>query len=124
QLVTAAVPLVLEIAAPFPHGQPYQQLPQAMEPFQAEAVYMRAVMASTGAHPASIPFNPKAAFRDFESAARGGYAGAWFRLGRDYETFGDLKHAKECFERGAKLGVESCLYRLGMAHLLGQLTLQ
>ncbi|KAF6748168.1 hypothetical protein DFP72DRAFT_917799 [Ephemerocybe angulata] len=94
-----------------------------MEACQAEAVYMRAVLASTGAHPQHVAFNPKAAFRDFESAARGGYAGAWFRLGRDYETFGDFKHAKECFERGAKLGVESCLYRLGMAHLLGQLTL-
>ncbi|KAJ2913003.1 hypothetical protein MD484_g7427, partial [Candolleomyces efflorescens] len=125
QLATAAVPLVLSLSAAFPAGQPYQQTLRtgSMGPWQAEAVYLRAVMASTGAHPRHIEFNPKVAFRDFETAARGGYAGAWFRLGRDYETFGDFKHARECFERGAKLGVEACLYRIGMAHLLGQLGL-
>ncbi|RXW14000.1 hypothetical protein EST38_g11849, partial [Candolleomyces aberdarensis] len=125
QLATAAVPLVLSLGAAFPAGQPYQQTlgTGTMEPWQAEAVYLRAVMASTGAHPQHVPFSPKVAFRDFETSARGGYAGAWFRLGRDYETFGDFKHARECFERGAKLGVESCLYRIGMANLLGQLGL-
>src|SRR5439155_695899 len=54
--------------------------------------------------------SPRTAFRDFEAAARGGYAPAWFKLGRDYENFGDFVHARECFERGVKLGVESCCY--------------
>ncbi|KAG2008057.1 enzyme activator [Coprinopsis cinerea AmutBmut pab1-1] len=124
QMLNAAVPMVLSIASPFPPGQPHSSSTSSqMEAWQAEAVYMRALFQSTGAFPAHIAHNPKSAFRDFETAARGGYAGAWFRLGRDYETFGDLKHARECFERGARLGVESCLYRIGMAHLLGQLNL-
>jgi hypothetical protein len=110
QMVTAAVPMVLGICAPFPAGQPHSSSSAPLEPWQAEAIYMRAVLSSTGAFPTHIAHNPKLAFRDFETAARGGYAGAWFRLGRDYETFGDLKHARECFERGARLGVESCLY--------------
>jgi len=124
QMVDAAVPMVLAIAAPFPPGQAHSSAANAnMEAWQAEAIYMRAIFSSTGAFPAHTPHHPKSAFRDFETAARGGYAGAWFRLGRDYETFGDLKHARECFERGARLGVESCLYRIAMAHLLGQLSL-
>ncbi|EAU89084.2 hypothetical protein CC1G_13357 [Coprinopsis cinerea okayama7 len=106
QMLNAAVPMVLSIASPFPPGQPHSSSTSSqMEAWQAEAVYMRALFQSTGAFPAHIAHNPKSAFRDFETAARGGYAGAWFRLGRDYETFGDLKHARECFERGARLGV-------------------
>ncbi|TFK19909.1 HCP-like protein [Coprinopsis marcescibilis] len=121
QMVNAAVPMVLAIASPFQPGQPHTANSPQPEPWQAEAIYMRAIFSSTGAFPSHLPHSPKTAFRDFETAARGGYAGAWFRLGRDYETFGDLKHARECFERGARLGVEACLYRIGMAHLLGQL---
>jgi TPR repeat protein len=68
------------------------------------------VFATSGAYPEFIPPNPRIAFRDFESAARSGYATAWFRLGRDYENFKDTNRAKECFERGAKQGVESCAY--------------
>ncbi|TEB18322.1 HCP-like protein [Coprinellus micaceus] len=131
RLAGTAVPLVLDIAAAYPHGLPYNQgasgsggSSQGMQAYEAEAVYMRAVLAGTGAFPQHVVFNPKAAFRDFETAARGGYAGAWYRLARDYEAFGDLKHARDCFERGAKLGVESCLYRLGMAQLLGQLGME
>ena len=45
------------------------------------------------------------------------------RLGRDYEAFNDSKRARAIFERGAKAGDASCLYRLGMAHLMGQLSL-
>ncbi len=37
------------------------------------------------------------AFKDFESAARGGEVRGWFRLGRDYETVGDLGRAKDYF---------------------------
>jgi len=34
---------------------------------------------------------------------------AWFRLRRDYEDFNDHSHAKDCFEQGVKLNVESWL---------------
>ncbi|KAF8875033.1 hypothetical protein BD779DRAFT_1678416 [Infundibulicybe gibba] len=89
----------------------------------AEAIYLRATFEASGAYPDQAQHNPRSAFRDFEAAARAGYAAAWFRLGRDYENFNDAAHAKECFERGVKLGVESCAYRMGMANLMGQLGL-
>ncbi|KAJ4485448.1 HCP-like protein [Lentinula aciculospora] len=88
-----------------------------------EALYHRASLLASGAFPEFIQKNPRQAFRDFESAARAGFGKAWFRIGRDYEGFGDAVHAKECFERGVRAGVGGCMYRLGMAQLLGQLGL-
>lgn len=113
-LAQVAVTLILQIAS-------YQQTP--IPPYVAEAIYYQATLAASGAYPDQIPFNPRSAFKDFEASARAGYAPAWFRIGRDYENFNDPEHAKECFERGIRLGVESCCYRMGMAHLLGQLSL-
>lgn len=102
-LTQIAVPTILAIASP--------QIPQnPTPPHVAEAIYLRATLESSGAFPEDIPFNPRVAFRDYEQAARAGHAKAWFRLGRDYEGFGDDKHARTCFERGVKAGVESCLY--------------
>ncbi|KIL58303.1 hypothetical protein M378DRAFT_332549 [Amanita muscaria Koide BX008] len=115
KLAHIAVPIILDIAS---RGQ---QPPMA--PHVAEAVYLRATLAASGAFPDLLRQNLRSAFRDFETAARGGYATAWFRLGRDYESFNDHARAKDCFERGVKLGVESCCYRMGMAHLMGQLGL-
>lgn len=89
----------------------------------AEALFHRAMLSASGAFPALAKHNPRGAFRDFETAARNGQPKAWFRLGRDYEAFKDESRAKDCFERGARAEDESCLYRLAMAHLLGQLTL-
>ena len=134
RLAQIAVPLVLRIAST-------QPIPNPMPIYIAEALYLRATFASSGAHPDLVPHSPRSAFRDFEQAARGGYASAWFKLGRDYENFNDIAHARECFERGVKLGVESCVYvgsknilsirpltpslmkRMGMALLMGQLGL-
>ncbi|KAG9313607.1 HCP-like protein [Chiua virens] len=113
RLVQIAVPTVLQIAS--------AQHPNPMPLFAAEAIYLRATFAASGAYPEHIQHNPRVAFRDFEQAARAGYAQAWFRLGRDYENFNDTTHARDCFERGVKLNVESCVYRMGMAHLMGQL---
>ncbi|KAF8547897.1 HCP-like protein [Imleria badia] len=115
RLVQIAVPLVIQIAS--------AQHPTPIPIFAAEAIYLRATFAASGAYPEHVPHKPRNAFRDFEQAARAGYAQAWFRLGRDYENFSDAAHARDCFERGVKLNVESCLYRMGIAHLMGQLGL-
>lgn len=103
RLTQIAIPTILSIASP-------QPMPNPLPAHVAEAIYLRATLASSGAYPQQIPLNPRVAFRDFEQAARGGHSAAWFRLGRDYEGFGDDKHAKTCFERGVKAGIESCLY--------------
>ncbi|KAI0739282.1 hypothetical protein C8Q80DRAFT_1112956 [Daedaleopsis nitida] len=113
KLVNVAIPIILQISSQLPPGP--------IPPYAAEAIYMRAMCASTGIYPQFIPHDPRTAFRDFERAAKSGHHAAWFKLGREYENFGDMQHAKECFERGTKHGVESCFYRLGMAHLMGQL---
>lgn len=100
-LSKTAVPTVLQLAAI--NTEP-------MPAFVAEAVYMRGLFTSSGAYPEFIRPNPRAAFRDFELAAKGGYSPAWFRLGRDYESFDDFALAIDCFGRGVKSGVESCAY--------------
>ncbi|KAI0720841.1 hypothetical protein C8T65DRAFT_633001 [Cerioporus squamosus] len=112
KLVNVALPIIIRISSAPPGPVP---------PHVAEAIHMRAMCASTGIYPQFIPHDPRTAFRDFERAAKSGYHAAWFKLGREYENFGDVQHAKECFERGCKHGVESCFYRLGMANLMGQL---
>ncbi len=107
RLADVAVPLVLGIA------NTAQQAPGAsskLSPPVAEAIYHRAVISAAGSFPQFFPANPRTAFRDFETAARSGYHAAWFRLGRDYENFGDDAHARDCFERGVKFAVESCIY--------------
>lgn len=135
-LAHIAVQIALQLASSWSPGEGRPKMPLHV----AEAISIRATLASMGSFPEFVRHNPRTAFRDFEAAARGGFIAAWFRLGRDYENFNDHAHAKECFERGAKLGVESCIYvslllffqisllknklqRMGMAHLLGQLSL-
>ncbi|KAF8809152.1 HCP-like protein [Phlegmacium glaucopus] len=118
RLAQIAVPLLLQLSQS--HNPAQGKIP----PFIAEAISIRATLAATGAFPDFVKHNPRSAFRDFETAARGGFPAAWFKLGRDYENFNDHVHARDCFERGVRLNVESCLYRMGMAHLLGQLSLQ
>ncbi|KAF7300585.1 hypothetical protein HMN09_00943500 [Mycena chlorophos] len=108
-LALAAVPLLLSLAN-------NQNLP--------EAIFLRATFAASGAYPNFIAQNPRAAFRDFEAAARAGYSAAWFRLARDYEQFNDTAHALDCLSRGAKARDPAALHRLGTAHLLAQLGLQ
>ena len=102
-LVEAAIPMVLQIANTNPAPQP---LPLHI----AEALYLRATFEATGAYPQLVPQNPRMAFRDFERAARAGYSAAWFKLGRDYENFGDFSHSKDCYERGIRNNNENCLY--------------
>ncbi|KAF9029146.1 HCP-like protein [Hymenopellis radicata] len=88
-----------------------------------EAQYLRATIAASGAVPGIVQHNRQQAFRDFEASAKAGFHKAWFNLGREYETCGDVGHARDCFERGVAFGVNECLYRMGVAHLVGQLDL-
>ncbi|EJD05647.1 uncharacterized protein FOMMEDRAFT_103780 [Fomitiporia mediterranea MF3/22] len=116
RLADAAVPMLMTLAP----GAPAQG--QQLTAPLAEALHLRACLISAGTFPTHLPQNQRTAFREFEAAARSGFSPAsWFRLGRDYESFGDATHAVGCFDRGARAGDESCLYRLGMANLLGQL---
>ncbi len=92
-----------------------------LPPHVAEALYQRGSLGASGMFPSVFPPSPRDSFRDFETAARAGYAPAWFKLGRDYESVGDTTRARDCFERGVRNGVGSCFYRIGMAHLKGQL---
>ncbi|WWC69682.1 uncharacterized protein I206_103625 [Kwoniella pini CBS 10737] len=87
------------------------------------ALYLKAKLQSSGICQDILPKNNRQAFKDFESSARGGEIRGWFRLGRDYEGVNDLNRAKDCYERGIKRGDCECTYRMGMAHLLGQLNL-
>ena len=103
RLVDIAVPLVLKLSTPSP-------MPNPMPAYLSEAIYLRATCEASGAYPQYIPQSSRSAFRDFEQAARNGFHTAWFKLGRDYENFQDIPHAKNCFERGVNLGDERCLY--------------
>ncbi|WFD02741.1 hypothetical protein MOBT1_001425 [Malassezia obtusa] len=88
---------------------------------QAEALYARGDLLASGAFPTYVSKDLRSAFSDFERSARMGYAPSWFRIGRDYETLGDLPRARNAYTRGVHLSDVSSTYRMGMASLLGQL---
>jgi hypothetical protein len=126
-LAQIAVQIALQLASSWSPSEGRPKMPLHV----AEAISIHATLASMGSFPKFVRHNPRTALHDFETAT-------WFRLGRDYENFNDHDHAKECFECGAKLGVESCIHvrlsqnfyisvdlqqRMGMGHLLGQLSL-
>ena len=85
------------------------------------ALYLRACLTASGAFPAHIALSQRNAFREFETAARKGCGKGWYRLGRDYEAFGDKAHARMCFERGAEGGGGGdvgCVYRTSFLNCL------
>lgn len=88
---------------------------------EPEALYLRGDLQASGAFPTYLGKNLKEAFNDFELSARMGWPPSWFRIGRDYEVLGDLNRAKEAYDRGVHAGDVGCVYRMGMANLLGQL---
>lgn len=88
-----------------------------------EALYARGDLLASGAFPTYVSKDLRSAFSDFERSARKGYAPSWFRIGRDYETLGDIARARSAYSRGVKLSDVSSTYRMGMATLLGQLEL-
>ncbi|SCV71219.1 BQ2448_2807 [Microbotryum intermedium] len=85
------------------------------------ALYLRGDLSSTGSFPSYRSKDSNAAFRDFEAASNAGLVKAWFRIGRAYEDFGDVRRAVNAYERGVEKGDCGSTYRLAMAYLLGQM---
>lgn len=85
------------------------------------ALFLRGELSSSGSFPSYRAKDPKSAFRDFEAAANAGYEKAWFRIGRAYEEFGDVRRAVGAYEKGVEKGDCGSTYRLAMAYLLGQI---
>ena len=101
-LVTAAVMIIISL------------LECPVPTLSAAAYYLRAHLLDTGNVPEDLQLgmskNARQAFKDFERAARGGEARAWFRLGKDYENCGELDRARSCYEKGLDKGDGECLY--------------
>ncbi|GAA5842571.1 hypothetical protein JCM11251_004907 [Rhodosporidiobolus azoricus] len=88
------------------------------------ALYLRGDLSSSGSFPSYRSKDAKSSFRDFEAAANAGYVKSWFRIGRAYEDFGDIRRAVGAYEKGVEKGDCGSTYRLAMAYLLGQIGVQ
>ncbi|GAA5981797.1 hypothetical protein JCM5350_005731 [Sporobolomyces pararoseus] len=85
------------------------------------ALYLRGDLSASGSFPSYRSKDAKSSFRDFEAAANLGYVKSWFRIGRAYEDFGDIRRAVGAYEKGVEKGDCGSTYRLAMAYLLGQI---
>ncbi|GAA5910786.1 tetratricopeptide repeat protein [Sporobolomyces salmoneus] len=85
------------------------------------ALYLRGDLSASGSFPSYRSKDAKSSFRDFEAAANSGYVKSWFRIGRAYEDFGDIRRAVGAYEKGVEKGDCGSTYRLAMAYLLGQI---
>lgn len=85
------------------------------------ALYLRGDLSASGSFPSYRSKDAKSSFRDFEAAANAGYVKSWFRIGRAYEDFGDIRRAVGAYEKGVERGDCGSTYRLAMAYLLGQI---
>ncbi|GAA6027371.1 hypothetical protein JCM8097_007803 [Rhodosporidiobolus ruineniae] len=88
------------------------------------ALFLRGDLSASGSFPSYRSKDAKSSFRDFEAAANAGYVKAWFRIGRAYEDFGDVRRAVGAYEKGVEKGDCGSTYRLAMAYLLGQIGVQ
>lgn len=86
-----------------------------------EALYARGDLLASGAFPTYVSKDLRSAFSDFERSARMGWAPSWFRIGSDYEMLGDIARARTAYNRGVHQQEVGCMYRMGMAKVLGQL---
>ncbi|KAG5642030.1 hypothetical protein DXG03_003756 [Asterophora parasitica] len=77
---------------------------QPLPPYVVEAIFLRGKLTWHGTHPKQVPLNPRAAVRDFKTAAKAGYAPAWFFRGIYYENIKMASRALQCFKRGMELG--------------------
>ncbi|GAA5878812.1 hypothetical protein JCM16303_007193 [Sporobolomyces ruberrimus] len=85
------------------------------------ALYLRGDLSASGSFPSYRSKDAKSSFRDFEASANAGYVKSWFRIGRAYEDFGDIRRAVGAYEKGVEKGDCGSTYRLAMAYLLGQI---
>ena len=69
------------------------QIATAQRPM--EAIHLCTTFTASGSFPDHVQHNPCTAFHNFEQAMRAWQG--WFRLGCDYENFGDSTHALNCF---------------------------
>lgn len=90
-------------------------------PPDLEGLYLRGDLRASGNFPSYHRKDLKNAFNDFELSGRLGFPPSWFRIGRDYENLNDVPRAVDAYQRGRSIRDIGCIYRLGMAHLLGQL---
>lgn len=93
-------------------------------PPDLDALFLRGELRASGNFPSYHRKDPKNAFNDFEYSGRMGYPPSWFRIGRDYETLDDVTRALDAYDRGRGFQDVGCIYRLGMAHLLGQINVK
>lgn len=92
ELLNIAIPIIISFTS---HRNGY---------IAALASYLKGKLLASGASEDFLPRDPRQAFKDFETAARGGEPRGWFRLGRDYEGVGDVGRARDCFQRGQAKG--------------------
>lgn len=83
------------------------------------ALYLRGDLSSSGSFPSYRAKDARLAFRDFEASSNLGYIKALFRVGKAYEDAKDTKRAVDIYQKGAERLECGCLYRLGIANLMG-----
>lgn len=84
--------------------------PSLLQLAVAEAMFLRADLASSGTFPTYFPKNPRSSFRDFEASANLGFAESWFKIGKAYESFDNFRSAVDAYNRGVRLGESHCLF--------------
>ncbi|KAH0559286.1 hypothetical protein GP486_004202 [Trichoglossum hirsutum] len=89
---------------------------------QPKAEYLKGLVLEFALHGqgADKEMDNKMAFKSYQSAAKGGYDRAEYRMGMQYENSHEIDMAIACYERGACLGDSGCIYKTGMMMLLGE----
>ncbi|KIJ38570.1 hypothetical protein M422DRAFT_258680 [Sphaerobolus stellatus SS14] len=87
-------------------------------PHLPETMYLHSLLPANGAVNELIPFSRRDTYKDWENARTRGWNKVWLRLGRDYESVENFSRARDCFERGLRAGVESCIYPIKALPLL------
>lgn len=83
------------------------------------ALFMKAMWLEFGS--LGMIQDKKGAFRLYLEAAGKGYARAYYRMGMQFEQSNEPMKAIENYQKGVAAGDAASNYRLGMAHLRGQL---
>jgi TPR repeat protein len=103
------------------------------------AAYLKGKLLASGLCEEYLPQDHQRAVKEFKLAAGRGEARAWSALGERYESLGQTRMARECYERGIEegdcestyvgcsyfqaIGLSLILQRIGIGYLLGNLDL-